>query len=406
MKIKFSSSEKLLLFSLAGAKFTHIMDFMVLMPLGPQLMRVLDISAKEFGVLVSSYTFSAGATVLASAFFIDRLDRKKALLWTYAGFWLGTLACGLVNSYETLVLARILTGLFGGLLNALVLSLIGDVFSLEKRASAMGVVMAAFSAAAAFGVPFGIYMASMGNWRWPFLILALASLPVLIGLWYFIPNLESKEEGPKAPALSIIQRTFSNPNQLRALGMTLLLVLGQFMIIPYISPFMVGNIGFSEIQLVYIYLCGGLLTLFTGPAIGRLADKKGHKNIFVTFAILSILPLLLITHLPDYGIPFALLASSLFFILISGRIIPSTTMVVSSVERKYRAGFMSLNTAMQQLAAGMAALISGNIVVEIAQKNTDVVAIGNYNYLGYLAVGLTFLAIFLGRKIVPLKEAE
>lgn len=406
MKIKFSSSEKLLLFSLAGAKFTHIMDFMVLMPLGPQLMRVLDISAKEFGVLVSSYTFSAGATVLASAFFIDRLDRKKALLWTYAGFWLGTLACGLVNSYETLVLARILTGLFGGLLNALVLSLIGDVFSLEKRASAMGVVMAAFSAAAAFGVPFGIYMASMGNWRWPFLILALASLPVLIGLWYFIPNLESKEEGPKAPALSIIQRTFSNPNQLRALGMTLLLVLGQFMIIPYISPFMVGNIGFSEIQLVYIYLCGGILTLFTGPAIGRLADKKGHKNIFVTFAILSIFPLLLITHLPDYGIPFALLASSLFFILISGRIIPSTTMVVSSVERKYRAGFMSLNTAMQQLAAGMAALISGNIVVEIAQKNTDVVAIGNYNYLGYLAVGLTFLAIFLGRKIVPLKEAE
>lgn len=188
--------------------------------------------------------------------------------------------------------------------------------------------------------------------------------------------------------------------------MTLFLVLGQFMIIPYISPFMVGNIGFSEIQLVYIYLCGGLLTLFTGPAIGRLADKKGHKNIFVTFAILSILPLLLITHLPDYGIPFALLASSLFFILISGRIIPSTTMVVSSVERKYRAGFMSLNTAMQQLAAGMAALISGNIVVEIAQENTDVVAIGNYNYLGYLAAYLTFLAIFLGRKIVPLKEAE
>jgi len=406
MKIKFSSSEKLLLFSLAGAKFTHIMDFMVLMPLGPQLMRVLDISTKEFGVLVSSYTFSAGATVLASAFFIDRLDRKKALLWTYAGFWLGTLACGLVNSYETLVLARILTGLFGGLLNALVLSLIGDVFSLEKRASAMGVVMAAFSAAAAFGVPFGIYMASMGNWRWPFLILAVVPLPVLIGLWYFIPNLEYKEESPKTPAFSLVQRTLSNPNQVRALGMTLLLILGQFMIIPYISPFMVGNIGFSEMQLVYIYLCGGILTLFTGPAIGRLADEKGHKKIFVTFAVLSILPLLLITHLPNYGIPFALLASSLFFILISGRIIPSTTMVVSSVERKYRAGFMSLNTAMQQLAAGMAALLSGNVVVEIAQQNTDVVAIGNYNYLGYLAVGFTFLAIFLGRKIVPLKEVE
>jgi DHA1 family inner membrane transport protein len=405
--MKLTGKEKILLGMLAGAKFTHIMDFMVLMPLGPQLMRTFDLNTQQFGWLVSSYTFSAGLTVLLSAFFIDRLNRKKALIVTYAGFLIGTLACGLANSYELLILARMLTGVFGGLLNALVLSIIGDVFSIEKRATAMGVVMAAFSAAAAFGVPFGIFIAAQWEWNWPFLLLAALSLPILLGIIYYVPDMSDKAEkhsSAKANPLDVLRRVLANSNQMRALAMTLLLVLGQFLLIPYIAPFMVGNIGFSEMQLVYIYLIGGALTLFTGPWIGRMADKRGHRNIFLLFAALSILPLLLLTHLPAVGIPIALLVTSLFFILISGRIIPSTTMVVSSVERKYRAGFMSINTAMQQLAAGLAAVISGSIVIDIATDNPEIDAIGHYEYVGYLAVILTFLAIWAGRRVVPVKE--
>lgn len=407
--MKFTSKEKILLGMLAGAKFTHIMDFMVLMPLGPQLMRTFELNTQQFGFLVSSYTFSAGVTVLLSAFFIDRLNRKKALVVAYAGFLVGTLACGLADSYVLLMLARMLTGVFGGLLNALVLSIIGDVFSLEKRASAMGVVMAAFSAAAALGVPFGIFIAAQWQWNWPFLLLAALSLPILIGIIYYVPDMSVKEEeveegAAKPHPFDVLRRIFANVNQMRALAMTLLLVLGQFLLIPYIAPFMVGNIGFSEMQLVYIYLVGGALTLFTGPMIGRMADKYGHKNIFLIFAALSMAPLLLLTHLPAVGIPIALVVTSLFFILISGRIIPSTTMVVSSVERKFRAGFMSINTAMQQLAAGLAAVISGSIVVDIATDNPEVDAIGQYEYVGYLAVLLTLLAIWAGRKVVAVKE--
>lgn len=385
------------------------MDFMVMMPLGPLLMKTLDISAQQFGFLVASYTISAGVAVLLSALFIDRLPRKKALLFVYLGFMLGTLVCGMANSYTTLVLARMLTGIFGGVLNALILSTVGDTFPIEKRAGAMGVVMSAFSAAAALGVPFGIYLASLGDWNWPFFVIVIISLPLWFGMYFFVPKKEKIDENVAQLTTSsgayfeVFTRVLKNKNQLTALGMSLALVLGQFMIIPYLSPYMVANIGFSQMQLVYIYLCGGLSTLVTGPIIGRLADKYGHKRLFLIFAAFSAIPLLLITHLPAVSMPLALLATTTFFIFISGRIIPSTTMVVSSVETKYRAGFVSINTAMQQFSAGLAATISGSIVTEIAVQDSTVKAISGYHFVGYLAVGLTVIAMILGSRLKAVK---
>ena len=407
--MRYSRQESLLLASLAGAKFTHIIDFMVLMPLGPLLMRNFDISAQQFGYLVASYTISAGIAVLISAFFIDRMPRRLSLLVVYTGFILGTLACGLSNSYELLMAARMLTGVFGGMLNALILSSVGDTFPLEKRAGAMGLVMGAFSAAAAFGVPFGIYMASVGDWNWPFLMLVIVTLPIWFGLYAFVPNIKKQEYKTDSNALKtgpfeVILRVLRSKNQLSALGMSLSMVLGQFMLIPYISPYMVGNIGFSQMDLVYIYLCGGLATLVTGPIIGRIADKFGHKKIFLVFAGISIVPLLLVTHLPEVGIPTALVVTTLFFIFISGRIIPSLTMVVSSAETRYRAGFVSINTAMQQFAAGMAAIISGSIITEIATDNPEIKAISGYPYVGYMAVLLTIIAAYLGSRLKANKE--
>jgi predicted MFS family arabinose efflux permease len=407
--MRYSRQESLLLASLAGAKFTHIIDFMVLMPLGPLLMRSFDISAQQFGYLVASYTISAGIAVLISAFFIDRMPRRLSLLVVYTGFILGTLACGLSNSYELLMAARMLTGVFGGMLNALILSSVGDTFPLEKRAGAMGLVMGAFSAAAAFGVPFGIYMASVGDWNWPFLMLVIVTLPIWFGLYAFVPSIKKQEYKTDSNALKtgpfeVILRVLRSKNQLSALGMSLSMVLGQFMLIPYISPYMVGNIGFSQMDLVYIYLCGGLATLVTGPIIGRIADKFGHKKIFLVFAGISIVPLLLVTHLPEVGIPTALVVTTLFFIFISGRIIPSLTMVVSSAETRYRAGFVSINTAMQQFAAGMAAIISGSIITEIATDNPEIKAISGYPYVGYMAVLLTIIAAYLGSRLKANKE--
>jgi predicted MFS family arabinose efflux permease len=322
---------------------------------------------------------------------------------------IGTLVCGISNSYYTLILARMLTGIFGGVLNALILSTVGDTFPIEKRAGAMGIVMSAFSAAAALGVPFGIYLASLGDWNWPFFVIVLLALPLWFGLYLFVPKVEKAESSENNSQQSsngyfeVFLRVLRNPNQLTALGMSLALVLGQFMIIPYLSPYMVGNIGFTQMQLVYIYLCGGFSTLITGPIIGRLADKYGHKRLFLIFACFSMIPLLLVTHLPKVAMPLALMASTLFFIFISGRIIPSSTMVVSSVETRYRAGFVSINTAMQQFAAGIAATVSGSIVTEIAIKDSELKSINGYHYVGYLAVGLTIIAMILGSRLKPVK---
>jgi predicted MFS family arabinose efflux permease len=407
--MSYNRQEKLLLATLAGAKFTHIMDFMVMMPLGPVLMKTMDISAQQFGFLVASYTISAGIAVLCSALFIDKLPRRKSLIVVYLGFIAGTLVCGISNSYYTLMLARMLTGIFGGILNAMILSTVGDSFPIEKRAGAMGVVMSAFSAAAAFGVPFGIYLASLGDWNWPFFVIVVLAVPIWFGLYFFVPKMQKTEEllvqkvQKTGAYFEVFIRVLRNKNQLTALGMSLALVLGQFMIIPYLSPYMVANIGFSQIQLVYIYLCGGLSTLVTGPIIGRLADKYGHKKLFLIFAAFSAIPLLLITHLPAVSMPLALLATTTFFIFISGRIIPSTTMVVSSVESKYRAGFVSINTAMQQFSAGLAATISGSIVTEIAVQDSTVKAISGYHFVGYLAVGLTVIAMILGSRLKAVK---
>jgi predicted MFS family arabinose efflux permease len=192
--MSYNRQEKLLLTTLAGAKFTHIMDFMVMMPLGPVLMKTMDISAQQFGFLVASYTISAGIAVLCSALFIDKLPRRKSLIVVYLGFIAGTLVCGISDSYYTLMLARMLTGIFGGILNAMILSTVGDSFPIEKRAGAMGVVMSAFSAAAAFGVPFGIYLASLGDWNWPFFVIVVLAVPIWFGLYIFVPKMQKTEE--------------------------------------------------------------------------------------------------------------------------------------------------------------------------------------------------------------------
>src|SRR6266496_1384981 len=165
-------SERSLLLLLAAVQFAHIVDFMILMPLGPQLMRDLAIGPGHFSALVAAYTISSGIVGLLTAPFIDRFDRRKLLLFAYAGFIAGTLACALSQSATTLLAARALSGAFGGLSISMVMSIIGDVVPAERRASAMGIVMTAFSVAAAVGVPFGLQLAQRLRWEAPFFMLA------------------------------------------------------------------------------------------------------------------------------------------------------------------------------------------------------------------------------------------
>lgn len=385
---------KRLSYLLAFVKFTHIMDFMIMMPLGPQLERIWDISAQEFGLLVAAYTFSAGIVGLLGSFFMDRFDRKHSLLFLYTGFLIGTFACAISNSYEMLLFARCGTGAFGGLLGATVLSIVGDLTPLEKRSETMGIIMAAFSAASVFGVPFGLFIANQFGWQAPFLFLGVVGIPVLISSLMMMPNvsghLSKSEHSPGRLFLEMIGK----PNAITAHGFIILLMLGQFSVITFIAPYMVSNVGFTEGQLAYIYLVGGFVTFFSSPWFGKLADRYGQYKFFTVVTLLSLIPLWVITNLPRMNLYAVIVITSFMFILISGRIIPAMTMITSSVRPERRGGFMSVNASIQQLGSGIASYVAGLIVVKTASGEYQ-----DYDLVGYLAIGASIIALLVASRL-------
>lgn len=388
--------EKAILWTLAAINFTHIVDFMILMPLGPQLMRIFDISPSAFGLLVSSYTFSAGLSSFLGAFFLDKYDRRKILLWVFVGFLLGTIACALSPNYPILLISRIISGVFGGLTSALILAIIGDVVPDERRGRAMGLVMAAFSVASVFGVPFGLFIASLTNWHAPFFFLAGLSLVILALIYRFIPNItDHLHTGRAKPSpLEVIQRVTGNANQMRAITLTIMMMLGQFTIIPFLSPYMVANVGFTDMELTYIYIFGGLLTIFTSPWVGKLTDRYGKVEVFTVFMTLNVIPIGIITHLGLTPIPYVLLVSTFFFITSNGRMVPAAALITGTARPENRGSFLSFNSAVQQLAAGAASFLAGLILVE--GVNGELV---NFEKVGYIAIVLSLLCLPLIRRI-------
>lgn len=388
--------EKTILFTLAAIQFTHIMDFMIVMPLGPQLMRIFNINPQQFGFIVASYTFSAGIFGFLAAFVIDRFDRKKTLALCYAGFTLGTFACALASGYHFLLAARMITGAFGGIIGTMVLSIVGDVIPFERRASAMGIVMMAFSLASVFGVPFGLFLSNSFNWHAPFLFLGGAGLLVLFFVWRNIPSLTGhvKDAATRQNPFAMVLEIVSDKNHLIALSVMMLLMLGQFTVIPYISPYMVANVGFTEAQLPYIYLCGGLASMISMPLIGKLADRFGKIRVFTIFIFVSLIPIYMITNLPVVSLPVALAVTTAFFIVMGGRSIPATTMITAAVQQEHRGSFMSLNTSVQQLSAGLASFIGGMVIVKSSNG-----ALEHYEMIGYLAIVSSLFCLFAARSL-------
>ncbi len=373
------------------------MDFMIMMPLGPQLMRLFAIGPKEFGVIVSSYTFSAGVSGILTAFLIDRIDRKKALSILYIGFIIGTFLCGLAWDYKVLIAARIFTGLFGGVLGAIVMAIVSDVIPLDRRGQAMGVIMAAFSVASVFGVPFGLYFATHSSLAWhaPFLFLGVCGIPIWFLIQRYIPSLNQhiKKEGHQNP-IEILKAIFSNKNQVLALVLMMFLMMGHFSIIPFLSPYMVSNVGFQESELTYIYFIGGLLTIFTSPYIGKLADRKGKLKVFTIFVVLSLIPVWGITNMPPIPMPYVLTVTAAFFVFSGGRFAPAQAMVTGAVNPALRGSFMSISASLQQLTAGFASYFAGTLVTKMPDGTLQ-----GYNVVGYFAIGFTFCTIFIVRQL-------
>jgi predicted MFS family arabinose efflux permease len=393
--------EYILLLTLALIQFTHVMDFMIIMPLGNQLMKLFEISPQQFGFIVSAYTITAGIVGFTGAFFVDNFDRKKILLACYMGFLLGTLACGFSPNYEFMLLARILTGAFGGLLSTILLSIVGDAIPFERRGTAMGVVTAGFSLASVFGVPFGNYLATQFSWHAPFFFIAGAGVLIAMLILKFVPFMSEhiQDKSRRPDMMGVIRRLAKNMNQRRALLLMGLMMMAQFSIIPFIAAYMEKNVGFTQLEVTYIYLFGGLCTVFSSPLVGRLADRIGKQKVYGIFAAISVVPLYLITNMAPQPIWMVLIVTSLFFIVISGRMVPAMALITSTAIPQNRGSFMSFNSSVQQLTAGVAAFIAGGIVTENASGQLE-----NYEIVGYIAIVACIISIWAAFRIVSAEE--
>jgi len=389
-------AERFFLLTLAGIQFSHVLDFMIMMPLGPILMRAFAIGTHEFGLLVASYSFSAAVSGILAATFVDLFERKRVLLSCFALFGLATLACGLAPGFSTLIVARGLAGVFGGIMGALIHTMIGDAIPFSRRARASSVVSSAFSLSTIAGVPLSLWLANHLGWRAPFVfIAALSVLFIVVGL-RFLPELRHHLSAEKrAHLLSATFSVLADPNHLRALLFSALIIFSGFTVIPYITVYAVNNVGIAQVDIPIVYLVGGSATFVSARLIGHWADKHGKIEVYRWVAALATLPLLAVTHAGPLPLGLWLICSTSFFVLTSGRMIPAMAVIASSAQPQLRGTFMSLNGTMQSLAMGLATTLAGFVTSLDASGK-----IVGYPLVGYVAVGANLLAIWFAARIV------
>lgn len=389
-------AERLFLLTLAGIQFSHILDFMIMMPLGPILMRALAIGTHEFGLLVAAYSFSAALSGVLAASFVDRFERKRLVLISFSLFALATLGCALAPNYSTLMVARGLAGIFGGIMGALVQTMIGDAIPFARRARASGLVATAFSISTVAGVPLSLWLANHLGWRAPFVLIAVLSLVVIAIGARILPELRHHlSEEKQAHLLSATFAVLADRNHLRALLYSALIIFSGFTVIPYITVYAVGNVGIAQQDIPIVYFVGGAATLISARLIGHWADRHGKVEIYRRLALAAVLPLLLLTHLGGVPLWLWVVCTTSFFVLISGRMIPAMAIISSAAQPRLRGTFMSLNGTVQSLAMGLATTLAGFLITLDGAGRID-----GYPVVGYVAVAANLLAIGFVSRIV------
>jgi predicted MFS family arabinose efflux permease len=384
-----------LLVTLSGIQFTHIVDFMVMMPLGPQFTKLFNISDAQFGLLVSAYTFAAGASGLLASLYVDRFGRKKLLLVLYVLFGLATMACGLAPSYDSLMVARIAAGAFGGVLSALSQTIVADVIPYERRGRAMAIVMSSFSAATVAGVPLSLFLAAHLGWHAPFFAIAIVCAVLALMAWRTLPPLATHLQGARSSPLVNIQQVLADPKHLQAFAFSALLMFAGFTVIPYITIYATANAGLKIEEIPYIYLCGGAATLLTARWVGRMTDKLGKPVMFRRVALLTIVPMWLVTQSAFFGGLWAVLCTgTFFFICMSGRMIPGMAIIASAGNPQLRGTFMALNSSVQSAAMGLAAFVGGLIISRDAQGMVQ-----HYGGNALVGIAATLVSVWLVGKL-------
>jgi len=387
---KFTRYQALVIVLIALTQFTVVLDFMVMSPLGDMLMKSMELTTKQFGLAVSVYAFSAGTSGLLTAGFADRFDRKKLLLFFYIGFIVGTLFCGLANSYVLLIAARIITGLFGGVIGSISLAIVADLFPLQQRGRAMGFIQMGFGASQVLGIPISLYIANHWGWQSPFLmIVGLATIIwsfVMLKLQPITKHLELKTE---KTAIKHLWHTLRLRDYRTGFLLTALLSIGGFMMMPWGSAFAVNNLHVSYEQLPLLFMASGIAALIIMPLIGKLSDKIDKAKLFTVAALSMMVIIVIYTNLTPVPFLLIIILNILMMTAIMSRIVPAMALVSALPKMQDRGAFMSINSSLQQIAGGLAAAVGGMIVVQ----KTKTSPLQHYNTLGYVIVFIIILNI-------------
>lgn len=376
----FTSYQIFMIAVLAILQFTIILDFMVLSPLSAILLQEMDITTAQFGLVVSAYAFSAGASGLLAAGFADRFDRKKFLLFFYSGFILGTFLCGIAPSYNLLLAARIVTGLFGGVIGSVSYAIITDIFELKVRGRVMGFVQMAFATSQVLGIPIGLYLANWMDWHAPFLLIVGVSIVVFVAIVIKMrPVNEHLALQTNQSPFRHLTKTVSRPRYLKGFGATTLLATGGFMLMPFGAAFSVNNLGVTLEELPIIYMVTGIVSMIGGPFIGRLSDKIGKMKMFVIGSLLSLVLVVYYTNLGITPLWFLIVLNAVLFLGITSRMISSSALMTAVPDPADRGAFMGVNSSVAQISGGIASAIAGMIVFQ-----TDTGYIARYPVLGII----------------------
>ena len=391
----FTRYQKFVAGLLAFLQFAVILDFMVMAPLGAVIMPSLKIPPNQFALIVSAYAFSAGISGLLAAGFADRFDRKKFLLFFYIGFLAGTLWCGLAQSFASLLAARIVTGLFGGVIGSVVLAIATDLFAPQLRGRVMAVIQTAFSASQVMGIPVALYLSNKWDWHAPFYLMVVVGLIGGSVLAFTMQPVVGHLAGAhERNPLRHLFATVSDRRHLTAFATTALLTIGGFMLMPFSSVFTVNNLGISLDHLPTIYLITGLCTIVTGPLIGKATDSFGKMPVFFAGSVLSSVMVLIYTHLGRIPLLAVVAVNVIMFVGIFSRMIPYQALAASVPELPRRGAFNAISASIQQLAGGTAAVVAGHLVSTGADGKLH-----GFENVGYVVVTTTFVAALLARQV-------
>jgi predicted MFS family arabinose efflux permease len=390
-KLKFSGYQTFVTGLLAFLQFAVVLDFMIMAPLGALIMPALQITPSQFGLIVSAYAFSAGISGLLTAGFADRFDRKKMLLFFYTGFVLGTLWCGMASTFPMLLAARIVTGLFGGVIGSIVLAIVADLFAPQLRGRVMGLVQTAFAASQVLGLPVGLYLSNHWSWHAPFVAMALfGAVGGVVIAWRMEPVADHLRLPQEHSAFMHLRHTLTEPRYLLAFATTALLTTGGYMLMPFGSAFAVNNLGISFADLPTVYLITGLCTIFVGPLIGKATDAWGKLPVFLAGSTTTITMVLIYTHLQTASFTTLCVINVVMFVGIFSRMVPYQTLMASVPEITKRGSFNAISAATQQLSGGVASLLAGHLVSFGAHGRLE-----NFPMVGYVVVGSTVVAVVM-----------